>query len=167
MKWYTINTKPKQEKMAEMNLRRLGVEAFCPRLKQTKLIQRKWQTVLGPLFPGYLFARMNLATHGRAVAYTQGVCRLVSFGKVPAVVDEGIIESIQSRMEDGYVRMQPHRLRRGQPVHIQQGPLLGLEAVFEQELNDPQRIVLLLESLSYQARVVVPMAQVADFYTAG
>ena len=167
MDWYTVNTKPRQESLAEQSLRRLGVQTLCPKLKQTKLIRRRWTTTIGPLFPGYLFARMDLATHCRAVDYSPGVRRMVYFGKNPATVEEGIIESIQSRIEGGFVHIQPRLLKRGQTVRIQQGPLMGLEAVFEQELNDQQRVLLLLKSLSYQARIVVPSEYVIDLHTAG
>ena len=92
---------------------------------------------------------------------------MVCFGQDPSVVEEGIIESIQARIEGGFFCIQPRLLKRGQTVRIQQGPLMGLEAVFEQELNDQQRVALLLKSLSYQARVVVPAEYVVDLHTAG
>ncbi len=47
MQWYAINAKPRQEKMAELNLKQLGIEAFFPQIKQTKSIRRKKQTVVG------------------------------------------------------------------------------------------------------------------------
>ncbi len=163
MDWYAVNTKPRQEDIAELNLQRLGVEIFFPQLKQEKLIRRKRQSVIGPLFPGYLFARFNLDAHYRAVNYAQGVRRMVSFGAAPVAVAEEVIESIKSRVCDGYVTVQPPSFKPGQVVRIQEGPLRGLEAVFEQETSDHQRVVLLLQTLSYQARVVVPVELVVGY----
>ena len=160
MNWYAINTKTHREDVAELNLQRLGVETFCPQLKQDKVIRRRRQTVIRPLFPGYLFARFNLATHYRAVNYAQGVRKIVTFGSTPEAVDEVIIESIKSRARDGFVTVQPSSFTPGQVVRIQEGPLQGLEAVFEMEMSDHQRVVILLRTLSYQARVVVPLEQV-------
>jgi len=162
MDWYAVNTKPRQEKVAEANLRQLGVETFCPQLKREKWIRRKWQTVVGPLFPGYLFARFDAKTQLRAVKYARGVRRIVGFGPAPVRVDEGIIESIRSRIRNGYVTVQPSApLAPGQAVRIHGGPLEGLRAVFEREMSDRQRVVLLLQALSYQARVVVARGWVA------
>lgn len=152
--WYAVNTKPHQEDLAECSLKRLGVETFCPLLKQMKVIRRKRRVVVAPLFPGYIFARFRLDVHYRSVNYAQGVRKLVAFGQMPTVVDDAIIESIRSRIHDGFIGISSTALTPGQVVMIQQGPLQGLEAIFNQELSDRQRVVLLLRTLSYQARVV-------------
>ena len=162
MNWYAVNTKPRQENIAQLNLEKLGVEAFCPQLKQNKVIRRKRQMVVGPLFPGYLFVRCDVRTHYRAVSYARGVQKMVAFGSIPETVDEEMIESIKSRFEDGYVIIQPPSFLPGQTVRVQQGPLEGLEAVFEREMPAQQRVVLLMNALSYQARVVVDRECVAQ-----
>lgn len=163
MHWYVVNTKPHRENLVGQSLQRLGVETFCPQLKQNKPIRGRRQTVKSPLFPGYLFARFNLETQYRAVNYAQGVRKLVSFGPAPVAVDEEIIESIKSRLQDDCVTVQPPSFKPGQAVQIQDGPLQGLEGIFELEMNDHQRVVLLLRMLSYQARVVVDLEHVVGF----
>ena len=67
MHWYAVNTKPHHERLADLNLGRLGVETFYPQMKQKKVIRRREETVSGPLFPGYLFARFDMDVHNRAV----------------------------------------------------------------------------------------------------
>jgi transcriptional antiterminator RfaH len=153
--WYAVHTKPRQEMLVQDSLQRLGLETFCPLLKQDKLIRRRWQTVIGPLFPGYLFTRFILEIHYRAVNYSRGVKGVVAFGSVPARVEEAMIESIKSRIHNGCVTVQPSSFTPGQAVRIQGGAFQGLAAVFEQEMDDHQRVVLLLQALSYQARVIV------------
>ncbi|MCI0529834.1 MAG: hypothetical protein L0Y56_20515 [Nitrospira sp.] len=162
MYWYVVNTKPKQEKLVEMNLRQLGIETFYPQIQQHKVIQGKRQVVCGPLFPGYLFARFNLDLHYRAVKYARSVRKLVAFGSAPATVDEMIIEAIRARVQNGYVTVSPPSFRPGQMVRIDQGPLRGLEAVFKQQMSSQQRVVLLLRTISYQARVIVDLEQVVN-----
>lgn len=158
--WHVVSTKPHRERQAGQNLVRLGVDAFCPLLKQTKVIRRVRQTVIRPLFPGYLFAKFDASCHLRAVAYAGGVRRIVAFGDTPAVVDEAMIEAIRSRLRDGYVPVACQALEPGQVVTILDGPLNGIEAVFEREMSDKQRVVLLLRTLAYQARVVVQLNHV-------
>jgi len=162
MNWYAVNTKPHQEDLAELTLQRLGVETFCPQLKQNKVIGQRRLTVTGSLFPGYLFARFNLDTHYRAVNYAQGVRKVVTFGPDPAIVDAEMIESIKSKLQDGYVTVQRSLFTPGQTVRIQEGPLRGLEAIFVQEMSDHQRVMLMLQTLSYQARVVVDLECIGD-----
>jgi len=162
MHWYTVNTKPHQEWLAEVNLQRLGVETFSPKLKQSKAVRRRWQVSISPLFPGYLFARFSLEDHYRAVRYASGVRKVVAFGPAPAVVDEEMIEAIKSRVHNGYVSVPASKFTPGQVVCIQGGPLDGLEAIFEREMTGYQRAVLLLRALSYQARVVMDLEYIVD-----
>jgi transcriptional antiterminator RfaH len=161
MQWYAINTKPRQERISELNLKRLGIETFSPELRQIKLIRRKRRAVISPLFPGYLFARFVPDLHFRAVNFACGVQRVVTFGKIPAAVDEEMIDSIKSRFQEGYVILPRTSFTPGQSVQIRGGPLQGLEAIFEREMPDQQRVVLLLQTLSYRARVVMDLEQVA------
>ena len=69
---------------------------------------------------------------------------------------------MKTRLCNGYVSQAPRLLAPGQVVKIQDGPLSGFEAVFEREMPDRQRVVLLLRALAYQARVVVPFEQVVN-----
>lgn len=162
MHWYAINTKPHQERVAELHVRQIAVETFCPWVKQRKPVRRRWRTVIAPLFPGYLFAKCDLGKDHRGVSYARGVRGLVTFGAAPAVVSEEIIRAIQARQQEGYVSVPAPSLEAGDPVRVREGPLEGLEAVFERRLSDRQRVVLLLRTLAYQARVIVPAERVVN-----
>ena len=160
--WYAVNVKPHQEQLADLNLQRLGVETFCPVVKQRKVIRRRQQISTSPLFPGYLFARFRLEDQYRAVVYARGVRNIVAFGPTPATVDEEMIAGLKSRLHDGYMTVPTSTFRPGQVVRIQEGPLHGLEAIFEREMPGYQRAVLLLRALSYQARVIVDIAHIVN-----
>jgi transcriptional antiterminator RfaH len=162
MNWYAVHTQPHQETLSESSLQRLGIETFFPRLKQRKIIRRVARTITAPLFPGYLFARFNMDNNYRAVNYARGVRRIVSFGPVPAMVDEAIIESIKTRLQEDGTALQGPIFTPGQTVRIQGGAFEGLEAVFERELSDRQRAMVLLQVLSGQTRLIVDMAQVVN-----
>lgn len=161
MDWYVVHTKPKREELAESSLERLGVETFFPQLKEDRIIRRRRQTSVGPLFPGYLFARFDLQRQFRAVNFAGGVHRLVTFGPQLAAVDETVIGSLRSRLEDGYVVVRPAPLLPGQPVRITAGPLRGIEAVFDQPMRGSERVVVLLRTLAQQSRVVLARDEVA------
>jgi len=158
--WHAVHTKPNQESLATASLQRLGVETFSPKLKQTKLVRRRRQEVIRPLFPGYLFARFDGNTRYRAVNYAAGVQRVVAWGTEPAIVDDHLIVSIRSRLQNGCVVISPPPFVAGQTIRITEGPLQGLEAVFEQELSDQQRIIVLLKTLAYKAKVVIDRGSV-------
>ena len=162
MDWYTVSTKPHEERQAAVNLDRLGVETFCPQLKRRKMVRRRMQNVTSPLFPGYLFAKFDIEACFRAVKYAKGVRKIVAFGPNPAPVDEEIIEGIRARLTDGCLTVPANSFTTGQSVRIHSGPLEGLEAIFEREMSDHQRVVLLLRSLASRWRVVMPLDEVAN-----
>ncbi|MFQ5543991.1 MAG: transcription termination/antitermination protein NusG [Nitrospiria bacterium] len=163
MKWYVVNTKPLKEYIAEATLKQLGLETFFPKFKEKRVIRRKYQTVIGPLFPGYFFVRFDVETHYRAVHYAHGVRGVVASGSAPAEMSETEILMIRSRLEEGDVVPQQSSFRPGQAVRIQKGPFEGLEAVFEREMTAQHRVVLLLKTLMHQPQVVVDRDCVAVF----
>ena len=87
-RWYLIHSKAHQENVAEVNLRLLGVETFCPhlRIRELQSTRSKAQSEGEGLFPGYLFIRVDMKTGYRKVTYAHGVLRIVKFVTAPAVV---------------------------------------------------------------------------------
>jgi transcriptional antiterminator RfaH len=161
MHWYAVSTKPHQERQAELHIKQWGIECFLPLLKANKIIRRTRKTVIGPLFPGYFFARFDLDKHYRAVSYATGVRKIVEFGEGPVELDATMIDAIKERLNDGHVTLMPVRPAHGQVVHIKGGPLAGLEAVFMREMTDRNRAILLLNTLGFHARLTLNMDQVS------
>ncbi len=154
LQWYVIHTKPRQEDVAEAYLRELGLETFHPKLWVKRVVQGRLQRFIKPLFPGYLFAQFELRRSLRAVKYGRGVRQIVSTGNEPTPVDEEILEVIRGRMHDGYVTIEP-RMEPGDRVMVESGPLRGFQGIFEREMKDSERVIILLETVRYQARVLL------------
>jgi transcriptional antiterminator RfaH len=151
--WYAIRTKPRQESLAQTSLERENIETFFPKLRRRRTIRRVRKWVTGPLFPSYLFARFDVETSGRLVKYANGVTKIVSFGGNPAIVDEAIITAIRDHSEDAVVTLPPTSFKPGEVVEIKAGPLMGLQGIFEREMSDRDRVVILLDALAKGARV--------------
>jgi hypothetical protein len=84
------------------------------------------------------------------------VRKVVSAGDVPLPVDLGIISSIHSRMDAiGCVDLAPRRFDLGEKVFIRDGFLQGLTGIVERDLSGQKRVVILLQSIEYQARIFV------------
>ncbi len=161
MRWYVLSTKSNHERQAEQNIRRMGVQCFLPLLQEQRIIRCKVKTIIAPLFPGYLFVRINLSEHYRAVKYARGVRKIVEFGATPVEVDSAVIDDIKNRLaspEASALGMQKE-LSRGQLVQIKDGPFVGLEAVFMREMSGHQRAMVFLRTLALQARVVLEIDQ--------
>ena len=162
MPWYAVSTKPHQEKQAELHIKQYGIECFLPLLKENKIIRRTRKEVIEPLFPGYLFARFDPDKHCRAVSYATGVRKVVEFGSGPVELDATMIDAIKERLNNGYVTLMSARLVQGQVVHINGGPLAGLEAVFVREMTDRNRVILLLNTMGLHAKLNMSIDQVSQ-----
>jgi len=145
LQWYAVRTKPRQEAIAEVFLSQANIEVFFPKVAPGK-----------PLFPGYIFSRFDEKTQLRLVKYTKGVSSVVSFGGEPAPVDQAIIDTIESRIKNGFVQLDPPSFTRGERVEIKEGPLEGIVGIFDSRIRDSDRVIILLEAISRQSRLVVP-----------
>lgn len=156
-RWYVIHTNPKQEERADSNLRAWSVETMFPKFKeiflsqQTKLVSYTTK----PLFPGYIFARFKVTDIYHKIRYTRGVKNVVCCGQIPLPVDDEIVTMIKGRMDqDGFVRIGGD-FKPGDEVQIHSGPLKNLTGVFERKMSESDRVLILLDTISYQAHVLV------------
>jgi transcriptional antiterminator RfaH len=159
--WYLIHSKPRQEVCALDNLQRQGFECFLPIITVEKLRRKLLVPVPEPLFPRYLFIRLDAGQQGRSwnpIRSTTGVSRLVSFGQVPAKVDEALVLGIQAQLQAQPV--QQMLFTPGEPLRINQGPFAGLEAVYQ--MPDGQaRVMVLIELLSKKVGLSIEPAGVS------
>ena len=156
MQWFAIQARPTAEAVAEFSLRSMSIETLLPLVRRpVRHATRAARLVVRALFPGYLFARFCAADSLRAVTYSRGVVRVVGAGDSPIPVEDAIIKSIRARIgAEGCVELIEHGLGANDRVRITSGPLAGWSGVFERELSDSQRIVILIEALQ-QGRVVI------------
>ena len=157
LSWYVVHTHPKQEDRTNSNLRTLGVETFAPRLQVDKYNEftGKVTHVAKHMFPSYIFGRFRYNELYHKVRYTRGVHSLVSFNNMPALVDDDIVALMQSQIgDDGFVRtVEP--LQPGDEVVINYGRFQNFCGVFEGGVSDTDRVRILLNTVSFQAHVVV------------
>jgi|RhiMetdeSRZDD1v2_1073273.scaffolds.fasta_scaffold87507_4 transcription elongation factor/antiterminator RfaH len=155
--WYVIHTHRRQEDRVGDNLSVLGVETFIPRIKQRQYNKYTGNAIylIRPFFSNYIFARFDAHTLLHKVRLTRGVHSLVCYGVTPARVDDWVITTIQSRTgEDGCVKI-GERFSPGDMVVIEDGPLKEFRGIFERETRDADRVMILLQTVSYQAHLVI------------
>jgi transcriptional antiterminator RfaH len=157
-RWYVAQCKPREDARALENLERQGFTCYRPTLKVEKLRQGRRFGVLEALFPGYLFIKLD-ETHDNwhSIRSTRGVMQLVRFNEYPVPVRDEIIEGIRRRLcvERPFV---PY-LRPGERVRVTAGPFAPVEAIFL-AYDGEARVVLLMNILHQEQRLIFPMASV-------
>ncbi|MCY1669492.1 transcriptional activator RfaH [Novosphingobium sp. SL115] len=147
-RWFVVQTHPRKEAFAAIQLARQKFTSFWPRFRKTVRHARKSREVLAPLFPGYLFVRFDpLTAPWRWVNSTFGVRGLVG-GRdhMPLSVPEAVMEHILSRCDNGIVRSTLADFRPGQTVKVLAGPFAERLARIV-ECDELGRVALLLELL--------------------
>ena len=155
--WYALHTHPKQEIRADENLRSWNVETFTPKLR-TRRSNPNGRTPMcftKPLFPRYIFARFRAAEYLHKVRFTRGVASVVSIGNIPTPIDDQVIEIIKSRSDADSIVEIGDGLTVGSEVVVSEGPLKGLTGIFEKNMKDSDRVMILLNTVSYQSHIVV------------
>jgi transcription antitermination factor NusG len=151
--WFAVRVRSRCEKVVAVAARSKGFEVFLPlyRRRQNWSDRCKWVEV--PIFPGYLFCRLNPA-HRFSLLTIRGVMHLVGLGGVPAPVNEQEILAVQHAVRsDTPVELWPF-LEDGQRVRLSSGPLAGLEGILVG--NEPQfRVVVGLTILKRSVAVKV------------
>jgi transcriptional antiterminator RfaH len=161
--WYVVHTHPKQEDRTSSNLRSWGIETISPKLQVEKYneFSGKVSHLAKPMFPSYIFSRFNYDQVYHKVRYARGVHSLVSFANRPALVDDEIVELLRSQIgEDGFVKSLD-QFEPGDEVVIKHGRFQNFYGVFEGGISDTDRVRILLNTVSFQAHIVVDRALVA------
>jgi transcriptional antiterminator RfaH len=153
--WIVVNTRPHAEPLALDNLRRQAFETYCPMLRKRRSHARRVDTVLRPLFPGYLFARPRATgSRWRPILSTHGVRSVVRAGEQPSLIDHQFIASLKAREIDGAIARPAKPYEVGQQVQITDGPFDGIVTTII-DLDEEERVVVLLEVLKRATRLTL------------
>ena len=154
-RWYVIYSKPHKEGVAEFHLRFKGLEVFLPRLLMPESLQRRRRIV--PLFPNYLFVRIQISKEYHYVLWSPGVKRMVGFNGNPTPLDEEIMDFLmQQANSDGIITARSN-LRTGQEVQISGGPFDGLVGIIQEPPDAKERVKVLLKLLNREVKVELPV----------
>jgi transcriptional antiterminator RfaH len=154
--WYVVQTRPHVEVRAAQHLQRQGFATYLPRHLKRRRHARRTEIVAAPLFPRYLFVRVDMATQRwRSIHSTIGVSRLVCNGDDPAVVPDAVIAALRSHERDGYVRLPARPLfKPGEAVRILDGAFASCPGLYD-GMASGERVAVLLDLLGRKVRILL------------
>ncbi len=149
-RWYVINTNPRCEDLVYQVLTKESLEVFLPKIpkRSSKRAKSASKRALEPLFPGYIFVKLDLIAYGWVkIKYLQGVRKLLCFGGSPVPVSEEIIVSIEQKIKTGGYPKKSLSLKVGDKVRFTKGPFEGLGGIFTGEVSGKERVKILLKTI--------------------
>ena len=154
--WFALQVRTKHELSVANLLRDKGYIPFAPMYQCRRQWSDRIKVVEGPLFPGYLFCRLNLQDR-LPVLKTPGVRQIVGYGRVPIAVDETEINALQTMVASGRPSQPWPFLQVGERVQIARGALRGLEGILL-EVRGAHRLILSVKLLQRSVAVEIDSA---------
>jgi len=133
VQWYAIQTRYRFERKVTSQLCSKGLETFLPLLKETHRWSDRHKLVDTPLFPGYMFVRLDQSSliH-KEFLKTEGIIGLITFAKEAAPVPNKQIDDLRQLLSQNVPCALHPFLKVGQKVRIRGGCLDGLEGILDQ-----------------------------------
>jgi transcription antitermination factor NusG len=151
--WFAAYTTSCHEKTVVEHCHVRAIDCFLPTYRSA----RRWKNgctvnLERPLFPGYVFVRMNL-THRVRVLDVPGVVSIVGAARQPTPLPDADVESLRNGVH--LLSAEPHSyLSAGDKVKIRKGPLAGMTGILVRRKNSV-RVVLTLELIMKSISVEV------------
>lgn len=147
--WFAGQLKPNGLTLAARNLARQGIEHFCPWMVETQRRDGKLQDRRRPLFPGYIFVRIDPeAGLWRTVNATRGLTRLVQTDpRAPTPLPDDLIAGLRARCSDTGELQPAPELAPGDMVRVVSGPFVDLVARIE-TIGEDARIRVLFDLMN-------------------
>ncbi|OGP93215.1 MAG: hypothetical protein A2156_14025 [Deltaproteobacteria bacterium RBG_16_48_10] len=129
-------------------------------LKTFQYLNGKMIPKIKPMFPSYLFAKLDIHTHYYKVKWTRGVNKILGTGSEPIPVSEKVIQTLHQRMGENNVVRVDDGLEEGNIVQFTSGPFKDLMGVFDKKMSDGGRVRILLSLIGVDAAVQVSRYQI-------
>jgi transcription antitermination factor NusG len=155
-RWFALYTASRHEKRVAQHLVQREIEFYLPLYKS----KRKWSdgsrvTLDLPLFPGYLFIRIQRSERGRVLGVPGALAVVGGTGGEPAWLPDATIDALRSGLATRPARPHP-LLTIGQRARIRSGALTGFEGIVVRNKNS-FRVVLTVEHIMQSYAVEVAL----------
>lgn len=151
--WFAVFTLPKNEKAVVKHLGLRSVETFLPTYEDVRIWKNRQRVnVVLPLFPRYLFVRINRWDRVK-VLQSPGVLHIVGNGRNEVSLSDSEIEFLRSGLNGR--RIEPFgEFAVGERVRIKSGLMQGVEGILVRK-KAKLRFVLAIDLIKQHAAVEI------------
>ena len=146
LKWIAVRSKPRSEKIVSIELSKKNIESFLPIVKKRQQWSDRKKWVEFPLFPSYLFAKIELKD-SIYILNTHGVSTIVKFGDTVITIDDKVVNSIKLALKGEYDLHPMKYFTIGDRVSVIDGPMKGAIGIVDNKYKNENRLVIKIEAL--------------------
>jgi transcription antitermination factor NusG len=156
--WFAMQVRPGYETVTTRLLSQKGYGPFVPIHKETRRWSDRIKQVEQPLFPGYVFCRIDLRNR-LPILKTPGVVLILGVGKTPEPIPDVQIAALQAIVSSGLEAQPCPFLDVGERVRMEDGPLRGIEGIVV-EVRSRARLILSVALLQRSISIEVDQSWV-------
>ncbi len=156
--WFVLLTKSNFENVVCERIYQKNFEIFLPTIKTKSRARNKKIMIDRPLFPGYIFVKSYSDPQTYLnILKTPGAVRLLGNKDNPVPVPTIQIESLKilTKSEADIITGDSIKLKKGTPVLIINGPMVGVKGIFI-KYKGKNRVIIDIDSLNQFAGIEVP-----------
>lgn len=162
--WHVLYVRSCQEKRVHELLEENQLESFLPMVKTIRQWSDRKKTVLKPLFPSYVFVKINSVTDFSKALSVEGACAYIRFGTEYARIKEDEISKVKLFVDSNdvtNVKVSNCSLEVGEIRKINFGSLCGLECEIL-KVNRVNKIVVRIDSLQQNITATLPSSYFSE-----
>ncbi|HTN47540.1 MAG TPA: UpxY family transcription antiterminator [Flavipsychrobacter sp.] len=161
--WYVIYTKPRHEKKVAEHLGYLNLQCFLPTMRTLKMWSTRKKYMITPLFPSYLFVKLDNTQQYFESLQIPGVMYYVKTGNKIAEVSERLIHKIRTILagDAESVEVIGERILPGSVQNIRSGPFAGHDCEIV-EHKGKHKMLVRIELLQRSIMVDLPIESLAE-----
>lgn len=142
MSWYVLYVKSRYEIKSASTLEKMGIQTYCPVIKELRQWSDRKKMVTKPLFNSYVFVKIKEEIREQVFEVT-GIVRYVYWLGRPALVHDKEIDTIKKWMEDGQTdKIEVKGMSAGDQITIKSGIFKDQEAKILEIGKNKMRLIL-------------------------
>ena len=156
--WYVLHVKPRTEKITAEWLGHYKALHHLPTYLKVRKVQRRKVRVLMPLFPGYVFARMD-QWQRRAMLETNKIVRAICVPRPRLMIHQlrQISRAVRRSPMPEALAPKAETFHTGEYVRVTSGPFFGLKGYIERTTS---RLHLNVDILGQSVELAISPADV-------
>lgn len=128
--WYAIRTKSRHEKVVCKQLETEGLEIYLPIVQQSRQWSDRRKVIDTPIFPGYVFARINHFPSGKVqILRKTGVIGFVGNAGGATAIPDSELNGVRRLLANRIPYASHPYLKVGQRIRVTDGVLRGVEGI--------------------------------------
>ncbi len=156
LSWHAVHCKPNQELKAIKNLKNQKFEVFSPFFQHNTKNGVSEKSYKEFLFPSYIFVSINLDKFDwLKINNTLGVKKILSFGSLPAKIEDKFIEKIKKFCDlEGLLNKKFFTFKPNEKIIITDGPFKNIFGEII-SIHGDNRVKILLDCINSYKKIVL------------